>query len=422
MAALELYMKKAYNHEPKHPSQLPEGRFFPDTPEAPELVRGRVNHIILYHGSFNPPHQGHMSLLRHTFEHGVHDLNVIGAFVRPLVDEYSLKKAQIAGGSFAFDRESRCMLWKKDPRFPDWAWVHEGNGSLGDFLARLQEVASEDGFGIDYLSLKGPWENEHLVPWKPDRFCYGSTMLIISDAARAANYQRSSGKIRDFEGYNKWRGLLTLNASMAVDTKDGDDENWSIEANDGDHSASGSDISVDPDTHQDMKNIVQCRRSEFRHQQYQIRFVKTRKNNQVKHSTDTSSTELRDIMSRNGRPVDIESTLKDLALSGDLLWECRQQWLDKAKLRTNRLISLQLPDGWNRERHQMKEENRAKTEMSKDEDAIITEEKDQDLEKEHRESMKKRKRASSEPVGGFSSPFKRVKRMEGEEDVVMEEG
>ncbi|KAI4097945.1 MAG: hypothetical protein L6R37_006764 [Teloschistes peruensis] len=431
MAALELYMKKVYDHQPKHPRQIPESRFFPDSCEAPKLVKGKINRIILYNGAFNPPHQGHLSLLRHIFYHGVHDLNVVAAFVQTLADNYSLKKGRAAGGSFAFDRDTRCMLWKQHLHFPDWAWVHESDERFSGFLARLKEVTSADDFEVDYLPLKGPWEYEHISPWHPVDFHYGATMLIISDASRAADYQRSSGRIRNFTGYNKWKVLLKLNAHMAKE--DVDDDKWSTQADDGHRSADRKSIPMDTAIHQDFKNIVQCRRSEIGDQKYQIRFVKTRENNRVKHSTDTSSTELRDIMSQKTRHRDMQSTLEDLALSGGLLWECREQWLDKAKSWTNPLISLQLPDGWTQKRLQMQKEvlelatcdfsklevttsERAKTEMSKDENAL-TAGKDQDL-KHNRTSTKKRKRASSVPVLEMAalSPFKRVRRM-GEDAV-----
>ncbi|KAI4202052.1 MAG: hypothetical protein LQ350_002841 [Teloschistes chrysophthalmus] len=423
MATLDFYMKKVYDHQPKYPSQLPQGRFFPDTLESPLLVRGSANHIILYNGAFNPPHQGHLELLRHTFEHGVPDLNVVAAIIRPLPDDYSLEKGQQAGGSFVFDRDTRCMLWKQDQRFPDWAWVHEGDGSFSSLLARLQEVASADGYDIDYLPLKGPWENEHKAPWMQDRYCYGATMLLVSDAARAADYQRPSGKIRDFKGYSKWENLFKLNARMAEEAANKDE--WSTQGNVGSDSDSRSELSVVPATHEnvpasheDMKKIIQCRRSDPGNGKYQIRFVKTRENQDVKRSTDTSSTELRDIMSRMGRPMDMRTALKDLVLSGELLWECREQWLLKANFGTNGLISLQLPDGWKPRRKLTMEDlfplDTAKTGMPKDEDAI-TAGKDQDLEEEDGEPSKKRKRASALPVieMGALSPSKRAKMMGG---------
>ena len=51
---------------------------------APRLDSSRVNRILVYPGSFNPPHRGHLHLLSHVFHHGVPDLNVVAAIGRVL--------------------------------------------------------------------------------------------------------------------------------------------------------------------------------------------------------------------------------------------------------------------------------------------------------------------------------------------------
>ncbi|KAL8688347.1 MAG: hypothetical protein Q9218_005721 [Villophora microphyllina] len=451
MANLEHYIKKVYNHAPKYPGRSPEGRLFPDSPEAPQLIKARTNRVIIYNGSFNPPHRGHLNLLQHIFYHGVHDLNVVGAIIRPLGDSYSIGKGQKAGGSFVFDRDTRCMLWKQDLSFPDWAWVHEGGDSFSGFADQLKEAAGEDGYKIEYLPLKGPWEDEHKSPQGPDDFGYGATTLIICDAARPADYQRSSGNIRDFKGYSKWTllyskhrpvtGLTQTRLQLALgrhdivhrgkrshvphDNDNDVADNWSTCADDGGDATDREVVFVDPVTYpgdrsmeQDFRNIIQCQYSakwQAHDRKHKIRFVKTRSRRQVKRSTDTSSTELRDVMSNSKTIIDLQTSLRDLALSGGLLWECKDQWMEKAKYRSNDLISLTLPNGWSQKRHQMKNDllelatckflrvevpmSRAKTmELPKDYDAS-----------KNKTPKKKRKRASSVPVPVANSTFKRRK-------------
>ncbi|KAL9583939.1 MAG: hypothetical protein Q9212_002412 [Teloschistes hypoglaucus] len=127
-----------------------------DSPEAPPLVKGIVNRVILDNGSFNPPHQGHPSTLRYIDDDGVHDLNVIAAIVRPLADDYSSGKGRKAGGSFTFDRETRCMLWKKDLRLPSKR-VHSASAIDPDvpranMQYTLTTMETDDTSGHDTMS------------------------------------------------------------------------------------------------------------------------------------------------------------------------------------------------------------------------------------------------------------------------------
>lgn len=208
MAPLEQYIQKVYNHKSKHPSQVPTGRIFPDTRSTPQLDDKRTNRIIVYLGSFNPPHRGHLQLLRHAFYHGSHLLNIVGAIIRPSTNRHVIQKCREAGGSFIFGRDERSMLWKQDPCFPDWAWVYEGeDNTFHCFLDQLKEAAGKDDFEIDYVPLRGPTDDDNISPPDLDHFIYGASTMVISDAARVANYQRSNGYMKNFDSYTKWKGL-----------------------------------------------------------------------------------------------------------------------------------------------------------------------------------------------------------------------
>lgn len=206
VAPLENYIRNVYDHEPKHHGKDDHIALFSAYATSPLLLKKRTNRILVYYGAFNPPHRGHLRLLKHTFERGCHDLNMIAAIIRPCSDDYVLRKCRDAGGSFAFSRDDRAMLWKRDLCFPNWAWVHEGrDGTFNPFMKSLKQVASKDGFRIEYVRLRGPTDDDHESPPGLDDFTGEGTMLIISDAARVANYQRLSGRIQDFYLWKPWK-------------------------------------------------------------------------------------------------------------------------------------------------------------------------------------------------------------------------
>lgn len=53
----------------------------------PMLRKGVVNHVLVYRGSFNPPHVGHKTLLAHAFFRSSYE-NMVGAIIVPSSDEH----------------------------------------------------------------------------------------------------------------------------------------------------------------------------------------------------------------------------------------------------------------------------------------------------------------------------------------------
>ena len=213
MAPLALYIEQVQSDQsasatPRvtvYPPSPPNNPIFDSLHSAPFLSKKRTNHILVYPGSFNPPHRGHLHLLKHAFTRGTHDMNVIAAIIHPRSDESLSRKVKAENGKFMFGRRERCLLWKQDICFPPWAWVYENSGaSLTQFSKQLIRATEKDGYALEFVPLYGA---EGASPSSPPSRGYDCKTIILSDAARAADYQCSSGRLIDFEGYTKWRAV-----------------------------------------------------------------------------------------------------------------------------------------------------------------------------------------------------------------------
>ncbi|KAL5410246.1 hypothetical protein PMIN04_010705 [Paraphaeosphaeria minitans] len=120
----------------------------------PRLRSDRTNRIILYPGSFNPPHRGHETLLRRAFE-GSQDIDVIAAIVVLLDDNDVEAKCLHLGQRFTLAKEERVRLWRGyGPH--DWRWVYDGSErDWHSFRLRLTDVITGDGFDLKFVVLAG---------------------------------------------------------------------------------------------------------------------------------------------------------------------------------------------------------------------------------------------------------------------------
>lgn len=169
----------------------------------PLLSKDRVNRVLIYPGSFNPPHVGHLGVLRHAFESSP-DLNIVAGIVLPVAVEHIEEKNYRSGRRLVLSREQRSELWKRDARFPAWAFAPSHKLAVG-FEEKIAKAAKKDGYEILYIRLGGPDTWDFSWPLRhTDTSCIEH---LISDAARSAPFLGPDGVPQSMRGYTTWQRL-----------------------------------------------------------------------------------------------------------------------------------------------------------------------------------------------------------------------
>ena len=169
------------------------------------LKADRINHVLVFPGSFNPPHRGHQELLSHAYSQcqSRTGLNVVAAIILPL-DDASLTKKSCGREDFLLTKTQRCKLWTGPLGLSDWFWVF---GFDTDVWRRLQtsisQNAASDGFDIDFFALTGPDSVDVYNPPPPG--VWGCKSIIISDVSRASDlFDKKTQTLTPLQGYTPW--------------------------------------------------------------------------------------------------------------------------------------------------------------------------------------------------------------------------
>ena len=187
-ASLEPYLRKAVkaDNTTKIFNEVPGGM-------PPMLSKARTNRILVYNGCFNPPHQGHLALLNHTFHNCGEDLNVVAAVVIVASDQYLQFKFGHHGGVLMLPLEWRMRLWaaELEARRVNWCFVYPEE-EWSDASAALRRDLRRDGFGVERVRVAG---GDKIGRAFHTHGVWGCQKMITSDVCRPVDFYQGSAPV-----------------------------------------------------------------------------------------------------------------------------------------------------------------------------------------------------------------------------------
>ncbi|RDA89138.1 hypothetical protein CP532_2213 [Ophiocordyceps camponoti-leonardi (nom. inval.)] len=172
---------------------------------------GTPNRLLLYPGSFNPPHRGHEALLQHVLRV---DTSLLGAVIVLTDDEKLANKNRHDHRPFLLTKAKRVSLWRgaSSTLGPDRVWIFDGSeASWKAMRSSLQTRLARDGFHLEFVLLTGP----DVVTSRriTDPSSWGCVETITSDVSRPADF-RCVHSLRQLPRCTPWEPSSTETAKI----------------------------------------------------------------------------------------------------------------------------------------------------------------------------------------------------------------
>lgn len=138
--------------------------------DEPFLRSDQTNHILMYTGAFNPPHEGHMDILADGFYNSGPGLNIISTFVFPIPDDGLQAKEDARTNTGSTPRQVMLPLKQRaelitahlretevlrELACKTKVWSFPEFDPIPRYMRRVIELAAADGFDAEFVSLKG---------------------------------------------------------------------------------------------------------------------------------------------------------------------------------------------------------------------------------------------------------------------------
>lgn len=161
------------------------------------------NRMLLFPGSFQPPHAGHLALLSCVSSTLLDCLNIRGIIVFPHDDKGNSETTRSYMGAVKLSKEQRIHLWRSSKGIPEndvWLFRHD-RASLSTLQRRLQRGLRYNNIKLTFILLLGPdWVRTKAI-YDPGQ--WGCSETITCDISRSADF-RCEYTLRQLSGCSPW--------------------------------------------------------------------------------------------------------------------------------------------------------------------------------------------------------------------------